>query len=200
MKNFSHIALLILLGGLAGCASNYQVVSTPSGASVFYDDPTNHRQIYMGVTPLAYSKAALPQSESFMLVVTKKGFKTESLPLAVTDESKTVVSVFLKPVDPDDKKQTSEIDSAVSLLLGAQKLLYQRRFHAAILELDKILADKPDLAEAHAMKGTSYYLLNELPSAIASWKTALKLAPNHPEIVRMLDSRGIHIKPDEAKK
>ena len=183
---------IILL--LSGCASTYQIHSTPEGALVSYQDSTTGRETYLGSTPLSYSKSSLPSDRAFLLNFKKDGFLPATAPVAPTDESNTILTVNLKPNEHGPSEINKEWNDAVLRLFNAQNLIYRKRFHEALIELDKLIQAKPDLVEAHVMKGTSYYLLNEMGSALAAWRTALKLDPENVELLRFLDEKKIPLK------
>jgi tetratricopeptide (TPR) repeat protein len=191
--------ILILELFLAGCSSTYQIRSMPDGALVSYTEPSTNRQLYLGTTPLTYSKSALATDRAMVLTIKKEGFLPEMIPLVPTNESNTLINVNLKPDDKSPTKATSEWNAIIARLFEAQRMIYQRQFHAALLELDKIVKDKPDLVQAHIMKGTSYYLLNEMNSAINAWKTALRLDPNNAELLQVLNQMKISVKSLEEK-
>jgi tetratricopeptide (TPR) repeat protein len=185
---------LVFCSGSLGCATAYQINSVPSEANVYYYDPLNQKKIMMGTTPLNYSKGSIPTENAFILAVEKEGYFPQEFPISLTDEARTTIMVTLK-VDPSDgSRETKVLNEVVSRLFHAQDLIYQKKFHAAIVEIDKILKDKPALLQAQVMKGTAYYLLNELPSAIAAWKIALKLDPQHEDLNRFLTEKNISIK------
>ena len=190
LKKASLVGLTLLS---TACVSTYQIHSTPEGARVYYQDPNGPGgQVFLGTTPLSYSKAALPSDKAFMLTVQKDGFNAQDIPMAATDESKTVVNIRLKA---DDKySNAKEFNAVLKRFFKAQKMIYDKQFHSAILELDELIKEKPDLAQAYVMKGTCYYLLNELNSAVAAWKIALKIDSENPELLHFLDENKIQIK------
>lgn len=185
---------------VSGCASTYQIHSTPEGALVSYQAATSGEQpIYLGTTPLAYSKSSLPSDKAFLLTVKKEGFLPVMVPLMPTDESNTSVVVNLKPDEHGPSSTVKEWNDAILKLFDAQSLIYRRQFHAAVLGLDKLIQNKPDLIEAYILKGTAFYLLNEVESALAAWRIALKLDPGNPEVLRFLDEMKVPLKKLEEK-
>ena len=181
------------------CASIYTIHSSPQGANVYYVEPVSQKKVFLGTTPFSYNKAGLPTQQAFMIQVTKEGFKTQDVPMAATDESKTLVSVRLKPDDEIMTRNSKELNELLKRFFKAQQLIYDRQFHSAIIELDQLIKERPDLVQAYVMKGTSYFLLNETKSAAAAWKTALKLDPENVELLKFLQEKNVKISDLEAK-
>jgi tetratricopeptide (TPR) repeat protein len=199
-SEFMRASLLCILAlGLQACASAYNVHSNPQGANVYFNEPGTGRKIFLGVTPLSYSKAGLPTQQAFTISVAKEGFKPQDVPMAATDESKTIVNVRLKVDDFEVSKSSKELNEIMKKFFRVQQMIYEKQFHTAIIELDKLIKERPDLAQAYAMKGTSYYLLNEMNSAVASWKESLKIDPENVELLKFLQDKKIAIKDVEAK-
>jgi tetratricopeptide (TPR) repeat protein len=190
---------LLLFGALTllgpGCAtSSYLVNSNPPGASVYYFDPQTQKKFLMGTTPLSYGKGSLPKESAFTMSVEKDGFLTQELPVAPTDESKTIINVTLKNDPTGSGKSNREINTVVTGLFRAQQMIYKRQYQAAIIELDQILKEKPDVVQAHVMRGTTFYLMNEMASAVDSWKKAYKIDPSNEELTRFLLEKNIVLK------
>lgn len=193
------VVMLLLATLLQACASTYTIHSSPQGANVYYVEPVSQKKIFLGTTPFSYNKAGLPTQQAFMISVTKDGFKPAEVPMAATDESKTLVSVRLKPEDEVMNKTSKELNELLKRFFRAQQLIYERQFHSAIIELDQLIKERPDLVQAYVMKGTSYFLLNEPKSAIASWKIALKLDPENSELLKFLQEKNVKLSDVEAK-
>lgn len=181
------------------CASTYTIHSSPQGANVYYVEPVSQKTVFLGTTPFSYNKAGLPTQQAFMIQVKKEGFKTQDVPMAATDESKTLVSVRLKPEDEIMTKTSKELNELLKRFFKAQQLIYDRQFHSAIIELDQLIKERPDLVQAYVMKGTSYFLLNETKSAVAAWKVALKLDPENVDLLKFLQEKNVKISDLEAK-
>lgn len=185
--------LFLSLNALACSTSSYLIHSNPSGASVFYMDQKSQGKQLLGLTPLNYSKSSLPEAEPFVLSFEKEGYLPQQVPIAPTNDSRTTVSTTLK-VEPSLAKQPNlEMNKVINRLFRAQEMIYRKRIQSAIVELDQIIQEKPDIVQAHVMRGTCYYILNEMPSAIEAWKTALQLDPDNKELVRFLQEKNVVI-------
>jgi len=69
--------------------------------------------------------------------------------------------------------------------------IYERSYKRAAEECDIVLALDPKNLLALKRQGSAYYLLNDIPQAIASWKKATQIAPNDKELKGFLDmARG----------
>jgi len=163
-----------------GCASStYHFTSDPDGANVYYFDPVTSKRMLLGVTPLGYQKSSIPDKKSFVISVEKEGYSPEETPVAPNDGTKTFLHFKLKPDKNGLKKSDFEINGVIKSLFRAQEQIYSKKYQAAIVELDKILVDRPNLVQALIFKGTAYYLLQDLNSAIESWKKVLSIEPNN---------------------
>ena len=81
----------------------------------------------------------------------------------------------------DEKTQ-----KVLSEVRKAQELFYKKKYDEAMEMIDQSL-QKQETAEGHALKGTIYYVQNNPEAAKTSWKKSLKLNPDMPNIVRMLE-------------
>jgi tetratricopeptide (TPR) repeat protein len=76
-------------------------------------------------------------------------------------------------------------------LTSALNNIYERAYKRAAEECDIVLALDPKNLLALKRQGSAYYLLNDIPQAIASWKKATQVAPNDKELKGFLDmARG----------
>lgn len=185
---------VIALLALNGCASSsYFITSNPSGANVYYVDPASQKKFLMGTTPVQYSKSSIPNDAPFMMSFEKEGYVVDQVPVANSDDSKTVINVKLKP-EAMGNKEDKELQRIVAQLFSAQNLIFRKQYQAAIIELDKVLAERPSLAHAYVMKGTAYYLLKEIPSATDSWKKAMRIDPENQALKDFLIQKNIELK------
>lgn len=195
MRSKFIAAAWILSGlGVSGCSSQYIITSSPAGANIYYFDSATEKRFLIGTTPLSYSKSSLPGEKPFLVIVEKDGFASQEVPIAPTDDSRSQIFVTLK-VDPSKmKKDDTDLNKYISQLFKAQQYIYKRQYQSALVEIEKVLKEKPELAQALIMKGTSYYLLDELPTAIAAWKSALQIDPNNDDLHRFLAEKNIVIR------
>jgi len=76
-------------------------------------------------------------------------------------------------------------------LTSALNNIYERAYKRAAEDCDIVLALDPKNLLALKRQGSAYYLLNDIPQAIASWKSATIIAPNDKELKGFLDmARG----------
>jgi len=189
---FSILSGALLL--LSGCASSsYHFVSEPPDASVYYFDPATQKRFLMGTTPLTYKKSSVPKDKPFLVTVEKEGYAPVETPVAPTDGTQTFLNFKLKPDANGLKRSDLELNQTIKNLFVAQKLIFAKRYQASVVELDKLLKERPNLVQALIMKGTAYYLLQDMNSAIASWKKALELDRDNEELNSFLQEKNIRI-------
>lgn len=195
MKTLMNSMTLLTLGlGLTACASgSYQMTSEPAGASVFYFDPSTQKRMLVGVTPLTYKKSTIPSDKPFLMSVEMEGYETQETPVAPNDGSKTFMHFKMKPNPKGLKKSDLEINQIVNALFKSQMLIYQKKYQAAVLELDSLLKDRPNLVQALVMKGTAFYMLQDLNSAVEVWKKALALDRNNEQLLKFLEEKNIKL-------
>lgn len=186
--------LIFAFLGLSGCASSsYFITSNPTGANVYYVDPASQKKFLIGTTPIQYSKSSIPNDAPFIMTFEKEGYAVDQIPVANSDDSKTVINVKLKPEDVGTRED-KDLQKLVAQLFSAQELIYKKKYQAAIIELDKVIAERPALAQAYVMKGTAYYLLKEMPSAMDSWKKAMRIDPENQGLKEFLIQKNIELK------
>ncbi len=191
LKPFLIANLFWLL--IACASSSYHITSIPDGASIYYNDPATNKRFLMGLTPISYSKSSLPNDRPFLVSVEKDGYLNQELPIAPTDGSRTLINVKLKP-DPDgSKKDSAIVNHTVQSLFKAQSLIYHQRFQAAIVELNVLLEEHPNLIQALVMRGTAFYLLNDMASAISDWKKVMAIDRNNEELQNFLIEKNIRL-------
>lgn len=189
------IALIIVASSsLVGCASgSYQMTSEPAGASVFYFDPGTQKRMLIGVTPLTYKKSSVPTDKPFLLSVEMEGYENVETPVAPNDGSKTFMHFRLKPAPKGLKKSDLEVNQIVNGLFKSQMLIYQKKYQAAVMELDGLLKDRPNLVQALVMKGTAFYLMQDMNSAVDVWRKALDLDRNNEQLLKFLEEKNIKL-------
>ena len=194
MKPQTFFGLWMGLTITACSSSSYLFHADPTGTSVFYIDEKTQAKQLLGVTPINFSKSSLPTESPFLLSFEKEGFITQQVPVAPSNDARTTVAVTLRMDPVAEKQPNAEMNKYINRILGVQNLIYKKRIQSAIIELDQIIRDKPDIIQAHIMRGTCYYILNEVSTAIESWKTALTLDPGNKELLNFLAQKNIVVK------
>lgn len=188
------LPILVLFPGLVGCASgSFYFTSDPPGANVYYYDPLTQKRFLMGATPLTYSKSSVPADKPFMVSVELEGYSPTEVPVAPTNGTKTFLNFTMKKDENGLRKNDIELNQVIGRLFKAQSLLFEKRYQAAIVELDQILKDRPNLVQALVMRGTAYYMLQDMNSATDSWKKALALENNLPDLRKFLEEKSIRL-------
>lgn len=178
---------------LAGCASSYQLNSVPTGANVYYLEGNGEKKLFLGSTPVNYSKSLLPENQAFLLMFEKEGYSAQIVPVAATDESKTILNVRMKVQSEKVKPPAKETNILVRRLFLAQEMMYRKEYVAAMQEVERLVHDYPEAAQPHVIRGTIYYLLNEVKSAKKSWRAALELDPENVELLKFLKQNRLKL-------
>lgn len=189
---YTALAVLSLMS--VGCTTTaFHFTSDPPGANVYYFDPVTQKRFLMGSTPLTYSKSSIPNDKPFLVSVEMEGYQSVEVPVAPTNGTKTFINFTLKRDETGLKRTDLEINAVVNRLFKAQMLIFNKRYQSAIIELEQILKERPNLVQAYIMRGTAYYMLQEMNSALESWRKAMALDSNNEELKRFLEENNISL-------
>ncbi|MDB5102775.1 MAG: hypothetical protein JWP91_464 [Fibrobacteres bacterium] len=90
---------------------------------------------------------------------------------------------------PKDEEQPDYEDVTAKVLTGirkAQELFYQKRYPEAMLAVKSSLDARPT-AEGYALAGSIHYMMGQNGMARRQWSEALRLNPDMPSVVNMLE-------------
>lgn len=172
------LILLIAINAFSGCFSTsiYKFQSQPSEASVYYINGND--KMLIGVTPIDYTKAALPSDVPFTLLFEKPGYEAREISVSPTDNSQTTISTVLKASkEPFADAATKRVRDVLRKIFEIQEMTSRQRFVDALSALNKLEESEPNVAEIYAMKGSIYLMLNDVSQTKAQWEKALKIDP-----------------------
>jgi tetratricopeptide (TPR) repeat protein len=75
-------------------------------------------------------------------------------------------------------KEDADYNRALFSLQESQRLFSLKRYTEALVQINKSIDAAPNLALAHAIKGSIYYMLQNMNQAKISWEKALELDPS----------------------
>lgn len=162
----------------SGCFSTsvYKFQSQPSEATVYYVNGNDKTLI--GVTPIDYTKTALPGDTPFTLVFEKPGYESREISVSPTDNSQTTIRAVLKAAkEPFADAGTKRLRSVLRRIFEIQEMTSRQRFADALAALNKLEEEEPNVAEIYAMKGSIYLMLNDPSQTRSQWEKALKIDP-----------------------
>jgi len=165
-------------GFMLGCFSTsvYKFQSQPTEASVYYVNGAERNLI--GVTPIDYTKAALPADAPFTLIFEKTGYESREISVSPTDNSQTTIRAVLKAAkEPIADATTKRVRSVLRRIFEIQELTSRQRYADALAGLNKLEEEEPNVAEIYSMKGSIYLMLNDPSQTRAQWEKALKIDP-----------------------
>lgn len=161
----------------AGCATTYKISTLPQGVSVYQKAGAD--KSFLGETPIEFEKSGLPPDKPFVLVFEKSGFESKELVVTPTDDTRTTVSVTLKPAergtDGDDTFRRTR--SVLLKVFEIQNLVAKKRYVDALTSLNALEEQEPKLPEVFMLRGSVYFMLNEQQLAKNNWEKALELDP-----------------------
>lgn len=91
----------------------------------------------------------------------------------------------LPPLPKSDSSKSIEINQVIAEIRKAQEFFYQQKFPEA-LEMTESSLNKKETAEGFALKGSIHYVMGDKAPALEAWKQSLKLNPDMPKVVHMI--------------
>lgn len=178
------ILFLLLAFCLVGCKSAGTVTDdTTSSAS------NNSDVQQSGVSENTTTESGSANEKSEIITVT---YKNQSSNIQISlDPSKDQFYLDLRGMAPNEKDSIIVVDSALvrdrakdiqSLLTNyrkAQDLFYLGEYRDALEQVDSTL-EIQETADAYALKGTIFFMMENLTAARANWNRAVQLDPNIP--------------------
>ena len=174
------ILLFVVVWTLSACASSEQVQDAVQAASTI-NEP-NRAQNNSSVQTSA-AKNVDP------VIVT---YKNKSSNIQITlDPSQDEFYLDLKGLAPNEvdsivvadsaliENRAKDIQTLLSSYRKAQDLFYLGEYRDALAEVDKTI-EIQETADAYALKGTIFFMLENPTAARANWNRAVQLDPNIP--------------------
>lgn len=156
--------------------SLYKFQSQPTEASVYYVNGNDKTMI--GVTPIDYTKTALPTDAPFLLIFEKPGYEPREISVSPTDNSQTTISAVLKSSkEPFADAGTKRVREVLRKVFEIQELTSRHKYVDALSALNKLEEVEPNVAEIYALKGSLYLMLNDTVQTKFQWEKALKIDP-----------------------
>lgn len=186
---FKSVVWPSVLMTAVGCSSaSVRVDSEPAGADVALSISGQPARL-LGKTPYTADAAMLNNSESAQIVVTKPGFKTESILIPPTTFAKSS-AVFVKlEANPDAPSCTVQEEALQRVGRGvaeAQAAIRMKNYDQAETLLKSLASQYTTLAVLQDLVGNVYYLKRDFDRALAAYRRSNELSPNNPETVRMI--------------
>ena len=176
MRTNTFFKIFLTLGAVSvsGCATTYEILSSPEGASVY--QASNGRKALLGVTPFSFKKSGLPYDKPFVLSFERSSYESLDVMVSPTDEAKTKISATLRPGKTDvNDPSVVRMREVISAIFKIQELTFQKRTVDALALIKDLERKEPGLAEVFVLKGSIYASINDPEQARTAWKQALAL-------------------------
>lgn len=177
-----------------GCSTQLKVTTLPEKATVYILKPESGEKKKIGETPIDLKDKELKEmfgsfgkpGEFVSVIVEKPEFQTQNLwlPLGASGVIASEINLQLKK---DDKK-SEEIKTAKQILdkmFLAQNFARTKQFERALIEIDKILQNIPELARALTMKASIYYAMGDFKESLNWYEKAINVEPELTSAVDM---------------
>jgi tetratricopeptide (TPR) repeat protein len=178
----SKIILLLALVAFAG----YSCKSTEAAQET--TQPTMQSMTDVGTTESA-NQAEKGEEQGNPVIVT---YRNASSAIQITlDPNKDEFYLDLKGMTPTEsdsivvvdssmvKNRARDIQSLLSSYRKAQDLFYLGEYREALDEVEKTLKIQ-ETADAYALKGTIFFMMENITAARANWNKAVQMDPNIP--------------------
>jgi len=187
MKMIHKVFLLFcLICSLPTWASKLVIKSQPEGAEIFLL-ANGQRPVRIGATPYEANLSEVVNTyvkgSSFLLELKKPGHNPYRLLLAKTADVDIELTANLEL----DKaiSNIKEHDLLMNKLFDVQKMVRGRNFRDAILKLDELEKQHPNLSIIPELKATAYYMSKEVEQALSYYRKAFSLNPDNADAYRM---------------
>lgn len=189
MANLSKLIkfiLLIELFLLSSCSllkntdKKIRIETTPSMATItIISDNGQVRTI--GQSPLEISESELFRGSNMILMqATLNGFKETNVYIPKTDRLNEMnLTLRLKEIPLLESKKSDQVNNLVSEIAKAQALIFQKKYPAAQIILEKLTTSHPDIAVIRDLLGNSLYLSGKNKDALDMYMKAELLDPNN---------------------
>lgn len=170
---------------LSGCKSSEQLqdagdTSTTPSEQVSTQTPVNNTT----------TQQASPRNSGSGAITVNYKNKSSSIKIDL-DPNEDQFYLDLRGLAPDERDSVMVVDSTlienraidIQKLLGAyrkaQDLFYLGEYRQALAEVDKTIQIQ-ETADAYALKGTIFFMLENITAARANWTKAVQMDPNMP--------------------
>lgn len=189
LYDFRKISAVVLMAFvlLSGCKSAEQLQQEADQANTSSSQVSNQTPVTN--TQPQQSSASSTNSGSGAITVNYKN-KSSSIKIDL-DPNEDQFYLDLRGLAPEEKDSVVVVDSTMmknrstdiqKLLAGyrkAQDLFYLGEYRQALAEVDKTI-EIQETADAYALKGTIFFMLENVTAARANWTKAVQMDPNMP--------------------
>ena len=184
MKNKFTIIIVLFIIMHIGCATPQSISSNSNS------QPTNQNPRALSNSPRITSSTDSDNSPSKEVITVNYLNESSNIQIKL-DPSKEQFYLDLRGMRPVDKDSIVVIDSSLvqnrakdiqSLLTNfrkAQDLFYLGEYRQSLEFVDKTL-EIQETADAYALKGTVFFMLENITAARANWNRAVQMDPNIP--------------------
>ena len=179
------ITSLLFSIALLGCGT-VSIVSSPPGADVEIIKPGKEIPQPLGKTPFESDLSGLVEivnSGTVVVIIKKRGYEPQRFVVPNIPNGDLRIESYLLPNLPSNYK---EVNAIISKVLAAERSILQDQFEDAERIANEILDVNSNVASAHEIKGTVYFLQKKYQKSRLAWIRALELDPNNPEAEGML--------------
>jgi tetratricopeptide (TPR) repeat protein len=175
-------AVVVLVGGCGSIA----VKSTPPEAEVSVLLPGKETPKALGKTPYAADLSALEEvvnEGTIVIVVAKRGYVSQQFVVPNLSGGELEIEANLEPNLPSNYQ---EVNRVVSLVLQAERYLFENRLKEALETAAEIKKVNENVATAYEIEATAHFLGNDMEKSRFAWIRALELEPSNAEAQAML--------------
>jgi tetratricopeptide (TPR) repeat protein len=157
-----------------------RIESTPNMATITV--LTEDGQVRtLGKSPLEISESELFRGDNIIYLQSSlNGFKDSTIYIPKNDHLKEMaITIRMKELPLLESKQNDQVNNLVTEIAKAQALIYQKKYAAAQVVLEKLTTSHPDIAVIRDLLGNSLYLAGKNKEALDVYLKAEMLDPNN---------------------
>ena len=177
---------VLLFGIFASSCGTISIVSSPPGAEIEVIKPGKEISEPLGKTPFEKDLGSLTElinEGTVILIVKKRGYEPQRFVIPNIPSGDLRIESFLLPNLPSNYK---EVNTIIGKVLAAERFIIENQLEEAERVANEILEVNSNVASAHEIKGTVFFLQKNFSKSRMAWIRALELDPNNPEAESML--------------
>lgn len=195
---------------ITGCSTGIMMVdSTPPDSEIFVRSRSSENFQLIGKTPYKLSTGELKDKfnveGAFALQTRHEGYEPQMVFVSeVPPNAEMNLFLNLKTLDQKALSEGSGnpevLNKTLDQLFESQRLVKVGRYDDALIRLDQLAKENPNIAAIYEMQGGVFYIQKNYTKALDSYQKALRLNPENLELVNMKRYLEKYTKKTEASK
>lgn len=181
-----RLYLVLCISSIVGCSllknsdKQIRIETTPNMATITVVAEDGQVRT-LGKSPLEISESELFRGNNMIYLQSSlNGFKDSAVYIPKSDRLKEMaITIRMKELPLLESKQNDQVNNLVTEIAKAQAMIYQKKYNAAQVILEKLASSHPDIAVIRDLLGNSLYLAGKNREALDVYLKAEMLDPNN---------------------